>query len=333
MEALVTPLLQRLRRGASAVELVHVPHNLWPLRSSISHHGPLRISVLDSSFNPPTLAHLALANSPLPRTAYAHTVPGDSLCDYDAKLLLLSVRNADKSLKPTDATYLQRLEMIVLLAKDIIRYDQDGKSAGDANVAVAVIDEPTFVGKSGQLLSFFRQRLAELNGSPQPLSSDRSSSYAGLPIAFPPAPHLTFLQGLDTLERLFFSRYYPSEEAMRLSLCQFFSPDGDASRVVCARRIRRCAGLPEGSESRETQASMQEQSERERKFLASAQGYLDNGSITLIDIRKDEQTFSSTEVREKLCRGDDSWRKMTTNSIADYIVEQKLYIGRASDNE
>ena len=112
-------------------------HNLQlaaPLGSPNVYTRTLHISVLDASFNPPTLAHLALANSLPPQTSPGYPP------DFDARLLLLSVRNADKQLKPTDATYEQRIEMLVLLAHDLAR--SSARSVPDAapheaNVAVA----------------------------------------------------------------------------------------------------------------------------------------------------------------------------------------------------
>ncbi|SJL09787.1 uncharacterized protein ARMOST_13168 [Armillaria ostoyae] len=81
-------------------------------------HGA-KVLILDSSFNPPTLAHLALARC------------GN---DYDARILMLSTTNADKKLAPGDATLAQRQSMMALLGFHI-----------------AVIDEPTFVGKARRL--------------------------------------------------------------------------------------------------------------------------------------------------------------------------------------
>ena len=115
--------------------------------------------MLDSSFNPPTRAHLALAQSKppsrlKPTVTGTSGVPapfidirrfrgtetaidrdegkvnknGDSDEDYDARLLLLSIRNADKILKTSDASYSQRLEMMYLLAHEVGRRGTgDGK--------------------------------------------------------------------------------------------------------------------------------------------------------------------------------------------------------------
>jgi len=312
-------LLQRLQRGLSAVELVHVPHGRWPNQIRPSSR-PLRISVLDSSFNPPTLAHLALANSARPR--YSEISVGtitrrqsvslvdedDEDSDYDAKLLLLSVQNADKSLKPSDATYLQRLEMMVLLAKDIVHHGRRSSTADigqEANVAVAIINEPTFVGKSSTLHSFLRQRLADL--------ALPSSAHAVLTLT-PLAPQLTFLQGFDTLERLLSPRYYESEATMWQSLRHFFSSHGDNSRVVCARRVS-SIGRITGPGQKDCRS----------KTMAMAKEFIESGRIVLVDISEDEQTFSSSEVRDKIIRGDD-WQRMVSTMVAEYIVHHKLYI-------
>ncbi|KAJ6466595.1 hypothetical protein C8R47DRAFT_951775, partial [Mycena vitilis] len=173
---------------------------------------PLQISVLNSSFNPPTLAHLVLVNAPRP------SIGEDPGGEYDAKIYLLSVRNADRSLKPTDATYIQRLEMMLLPAQESV------ERAETYQVAIGIIDEPTFVGKASKLLVFMEHRLS------------------GLGVA-PPRPQLTFLLGMsDTLERVLAPRYYGSsptdpdaETKMYASLHRFFAPEHP--HRVCAARV------------------------------------------------------------------------------------------------
>ncbi|VDC07526.1 unnamed protein product [Peniophora sp. CBMAI 1063] len=182
-------LIKRVQSGASAFELVYRPSPSWPRSSPQSITGPPALAILDSSFNPPTRAHLALASA-------AGEAAG-------ARLLLLSVRNADKALAPGDATYAQRLAMMRLIAED-------------ADAAVGLVDAPTFVGKAGIL----REAYATLHGT-------KTSENPGL----------VFLLGLDTLERLLAHRYYGSPDAMHAALTRFFALDGDNASVVCARRL------------------------------------------------------------------------------------------------
>ena len=182
-------LIKRVQSGASAFELVYRPSTFWPRSSSQPVAASASLAILDSSFNPPTRAHLALASAAGEATG--------------AKLLLLSVRNADKALAPGDATYAQRMAMMRLMAED-------------ANAAVGLVDAPTFVAKA-KLLSDAYSALIESASAEK--------------------PGLVFLLGLDTLERLLAPRYYGSPEAMRAALAEFFSTEGDNASVVCARRF------------------------------------------------------------------------------------------------
>ena len=300
-------LLQRVQQGISNFELVYTPHPRWPnphpsLKQSATK-TPLRISVLDSSFNPPTLAHLGLTNSLPPDTA----INTDS--DYSAKLLLLSVKNADKTLKPGDARYEQRLEMMHLLAKSMqpLRAAATAQLTPEeaANAAIAIIDEPTFVGKSRVL----RQALARI----------LADTETPAPVVDIADVELTFLIGHDTLARLVSPRYYPSETAMLASLRAFLSADavgGDRSRVVSAQR-----SIPAGSNG--TEAEVEE--------LPYVREFLDAGRIAVIDMGGTLRAYSSTTVRRAVgSMGQDdgaagSWRRLVTADIAQYIVDEELY--------
>ncbi|KAF8150864.1 hypothetical protein B0H34DRAFT_666136 [Crassisporium funariophilum] len=311
-------LLQRLQQGLSQapVEFVYRPHPRWPFpHPSIQRqhlNRPLRISVLDSSFNPPTLAHLALANSQRP---FNQGIGNDGASDYDAKLLLLSVTNADKSLKTGDATYLQRLEMMALLAKHIESRTQPPPTSSQitsqslspeeiANVAIAIIDEPTFVGKSEALLKYLKD--ADFTPEQQ--------------------PELTFLVGLDTLERLFSPRYYASEPVMMSSLRKFLSPgpEGDNSRIVCAKRI----SAPPSPEITPNETA------EDIKAFTLANEFTDSGRIVIIHIGDSVSTYSSSAVRGAIGRfglgGSENqeslWRNFVLKDIADYVTKERLYV-------
>nr|VWO99393.1 Fatty acid synthase subunit alpha (EC [Includes: Acyl carrier, 3-oxoacyl-[acyl-carrier-protein] reductase (EC (Beta-ketoacyl reductase), 3-oxoacyl-[acyl-carrier-protein] synthase (EC (Beta-ketoacyl synthase)] [Ganoderma boninense] len=293
-------LLQRIQRGLSTVELVHTSHPRWPLPPGPSTSPTVQISVLDSSFNPPTLAHLALANAlpPPPRNAPSTLAPHD----FDARLLLLSVRNADKQLKAGDATYEQRMEMMVLLAQELAP-TLSQPLAREPNVAVAIIDEPTFVGKSAALLDFLRKRILDLHRSPGVIFKSPSHAL--------PSPKLTFLMGTDTIVRFFAHRYYPNERAMATSLRQFFSPDENDSRIICVRRTSGLSGAAEESVEIQIPDFIREIPPAER--------------ISFVDIGDEERTLSSSQVRVKLANREESWRSMLSPVLAHYIAEHCLY--------
>jgi nicotinamide-nucleotide adenylyltransferase len=90
--------------------------------------------ILDSSFNPPTNAHLALAKVSLTPDRKS-TV-----------LLLLAIQNADKAAKP--ATFDHRLEMMQLLAQQI-------EKTSSASALIAISKHPRFVDKARDVTKAF----------------------------------------------------------------------------------------------------------------------------------------------------------------------------------
>lgn len=299
--------LSRLRRRLSTVELVYTSHERWPLPRLPFPGERLNISVLDSSFNPPTLAHLALANTPFPASFRNASSDNDV---FHAKLLLLSVRNVDKSLKPSDATYAQRLEMMISLIKDITpdgtptsrnkgcRDEIEVSPPDEANVAVGIIDEPTFVGKSQVLLEFLRGRLQAF-----PLTEGG--------IVHSPKPKLTFLVGTDTLGRLFAPRYYSSEQAMQQSLQSFFTSKDDGSRILCGRRA--------------TSGSEVTDEEEEQRVASLAKEYIESSHIALVDLDESIRSLSSSEVRRLISNKEIAWSSAVARDVAGYITQHSLY--------
>lgn len=190
---------------------------------------------------------------------------------------------------PGDATYVQRLEMMYLLSLDI-----------NDNVAIAIIDQPIFVGKSTILHSFLRSRLASLHLS---LSAGTEAIHR---------PKLTFLMGFDTLVRLFSPKYYASEEEMTGLLQDFLSPEGQDCRIICARRVN--VTIDEAVQKR---------------VMTTFREFIDRDRIHFLNIGKDEQSFSSTDVRATVAAGMDNWGRQVTDHIADYIIENRLYASNA----
>ncbi|KAF8322561.1 hypothetical protein DL93DRAFT_2071395 [Clavulina sp. PMI_390] len=289
------------------------------------------ISVLDSSFNPPTLAHLALAL--LPPIAPSSSQPPPSSHAY---ILLLSVRNADKQLKPGDPTLAQRVQMMILLAQAIHARLIDaragsGRGGPSPCIMVAVIDEPTFVGKSQKLVRYFRSQLqlgTESALGPEPTGTTLHDQ--------PIPPRLTFIVGWDTIIRVFNVKYYGTREAMNASLGLFFKDD--RSSMVCARRSTAQLQSPR-SESENASARKEEEEEEEAAFLGSddVKEYVESGVVKMVDLDGEVASLSSTLVRASMARnegdndegrhqdGDD----MLVPTIAEYIRREGLYLSSA----
>jgi len=155
-----------------------------PLLSILSTHPPSPLPpppktlyILDSSFNPPTLAHLSLCTTALHHDPRAQPGP-------KRLLLLLAINNADKA--PQPAPLEQRLAMMGVFAREVVARMPVGK-AEDVSVDVGVTKEPCFHGKA---------RVVE-----------ESARYAD-PVSGA-APEQVLLVGFDTLTRLLDPSYYP----------------------------------------------------------------------------------------------------------------------------
>ncbi|KAL2265120.1 hypothetical protein VTJ83DRAFT_6220 [Remersonia thermophila] len=165
---------------------------------------PRTIVVLDSSFNPPTRAHLSMATTAILDLAHKHNEPLSTV----RLLLLLSVNNADKSVKP--AAFDKRLAMMWAFAADVLdsvgtqakrvppmaaegRRGQELPDGGEGlSVDIGLTTVPYFHEKSALLA---KERY--YHGGADDLSGSRH----------PPPDHV-FLVGYDTLIRIFNPKYY-----------------------------------------------------------------------------------------------------------------------------
>jgi nicotinamide-nucleotide adenylyltransferase len=154
--------------------------------------------------------------------------------------------------------------------------------AHEVNAAVGLVDAPAFVYKAGILRA-----------------------------ALPVGAQLTFVQGIDTLERFLAPRYYGdgSITAMHTAMRRFFAPDGGNSRIICTRRVVERAD-PQG----------------ESTILEAAREWVEANRIDIVDIDNELQSLSSSEVRAKVRDKDSSWRLMVPIGIAEYIEEHNLYL-------
>ncbi|KAK4683961.1 nicotinamide-nucleotide adenylyltransferase, partial [Tremellales sp. Uapishka_1] len=230
----------------TSLEIVYKSSPSWPYpsspaSSSASHLTP-HIAILDSSFNPPTTAHLSISLSSFPSLPTPHA--------YTSRLLLFSLRNVDKKLRanPTssEATIAQRIEMMILHAKAM------EKRAPHEPIAVGLLNEPTFVGKS----RIVREYLAKGNE----------------------ATRLTFLIGSDTLIRFFDEKYYPPGQMDGLLRGYFESGSG----VVNVRR-----GEDQVEEEMVGREGVKEWVENGAlRFLGDAEITLDGGGVSSSRVRK-----------------------------------------------
>ncbi|KAL8867799.1 MAG: hypothetical protein Q9174_005426, partial [Haloplaca sp. 1 TL-2023] len=135
--------------------------------------SPKTLHVLDSSFNPPTRAHLRIALSALRSTNYPKP---------QRLLLLLATQNADKAPKP--APFEHRLAMMTLFAQDIVdQQEHDSPLAVD----VGVTKKP-----------YYNDKAVAIEESHEYEDQDTGQQ-----------PEQVHLLGFDSLIRLLDTKYYP----------------------------------------------------------------------------------------------------------------------------
>ena len=144
---------------------------------------PRILYVLDSSFNPPTRAHLRIASS-----ALLERLEPDSRL-----LLLLATQNADKPSKP--ALFEDRLTMMELFANDL-----------RSHLATSTASQ-------GQTSSMEHIPAIDIGVTKKPYFIDKASAIEASGI-YPAPLEQVHLTGYDTLIRIFNAKYYPPEHTL-----------------------------------------------------------------------------------------------------------------------
>ncbi|MCJ1308369.1 hypothetical protein MMC25_002022 [Agyrium rufum] len=255
-------------------------------RLSPSSQSPL-VYVLDSSFNPPTLAHARIALSAL--SSYHASQPKPPRL-----LLLLAVQNADKGVKPEP--FEKRLALMTTFAEDLHEsfssQDSDPSKArvkADLAIDVGVTKHPYFTDKAAAISS--------------------SGAYGAPPI------EQVHLVGFDTLIRLFNTKYYPPEHTLD-SLGDLFK--NHRLRVTYrtgsdwGERAEQYAYLQDIKDGkRESEGGKAEWAEK----IEMVEGRQASGGI-----------ISSTRIREAVQSHDEELvRQLCTSRVAQAIFEDGLY--------
>ena len=145
---------QRFNIVTTVSQTKHAASSALDLSAPSISKPPKTLFILDSSFNPPTKAHLSLATSAL-RSAqsrqHAFKSNSNETPDYYYSppfrlLLLFSVHNATKA--PAPAAFEQRLAMMYLSAIDFVDLCQNEQ---DFEVDVGITSEPYYSDKSAAI--------------------------------------------------------------------------------------------------------------------------------------------------------------------------------------
>jgi nicotinamide-nucleotide adenylyltransferase len=182
------------------LQTIH-PHNLTPQPATPptneeTQTQPKTLLILDSSFNPPSIAHQNLATTALHKTSTSiSSTPGPHRL-----LLLFSTMNADKA--PSAAPFDQRLTLMTIFAVDLLKSLQTHPQSQDYTIPAIDIGITT--------APYYSDKSLAITDSPEGQSW------------YPSKPQHIHLLGFDTLTRFFAPKYYQSFSPPLSALAPYF---------------------------------------------------------------------------------------------------------------
>jgi nicotinamide-nucleotide adenylyltransferase len=266
--------------------------------ASASATQPRTLYILDSSFNPPSTAHLTLATSALQQHAPTEQAPYRFL-------LLFSTHNADKA--PSPASFVQRIALMTVFAEDLSRHLKSGTPPRGGDIADISID---------------------IGLTKEPYYSDKSAAIeAAQPPFYSSRPIHVHLVGYDTLIRFCNPKYYPKYDPPLSALRPFF----EAGHKL---RVTQRPADPEDASSSEF-GTVQEQErylQRLRDGDEEDAGFVPAwGKQMDMAPAEDGVGVSSTRVRNAAKDGKwDEVDELCTGGVAAWIGDQALYSEDAS---
>ena len=259
---------------------------------------PRTLYILDSSFNPPSIAHLTLAASALKDHAPAEKSP------YRL-LLLFSTHNADKA--PSPASFVQRIALMTVFAEDLSRHLRSKQWSQDAHVADMSID---------------------IGLTKEPYYSDKSAAIKDTkPPSYSSSPIHVHLVGYDTLIRFCNPKYYPKHDPPLSALKPFF----DAGHKL---RVTQRPTDPSDASSSEfgTVEEQQKYLHRLRDGDEEDAGFVPAWGKN-IDMTQPEDGVGVSSTRVRNAAKDGKWDEVSelcTEGVAAWIKDQALYSEDAS---
>lgn len=294
---------------------------------------PKTLFILDSSFNPPSIAHAALAQSAFLDDCNSSSQPSQQQkekkeYEFPHRLLLLfAVTNADKIAAP--ASFEHRLAMMTCFARDLqdffasLTEKQKGKEQQKE-------DEQ-------QQQRFHHHPMAiDIGVTKYPFYTDKSRAIESE--GYPTHPRHIHLLGYDTLTRIFTAKYYIQQKFdPPFAALQPYFDKGYELRVTL--RPTSSSSSSAGPASSVEKKKEKEKEDQKTSFLCNLtdpQGEMQkNGAqalwarqIEFVSPQDAEMGVSSTRIREAVKRGE--WevvRELCTPRVARWVEREGLYLG------
>jgi nicotinamide-nucleotide adenylyltransferase len=287
LRALLPELESSLHSFTSSASKFRVVRTVNPTSTQ-----PKTLYILDSSFNPPSRAHLSLATSALSNPAASDEKP------YRL-LLLFSTHNADKA--PSPASFVQRIALMTVFAQDLSHTLKKSLSQDSNDVDVSI----------------------DIGLTKEPYYSDKSSAIeTTTPCFYLSSPCHVHLVGYDTLIRFCNPKYYKDSTPPLSALAPFFDA-GHKLRVTQRPCDAEDSSSKEFGDVKDQEAYLRalREGEWEEKGFERKWGR----RIDMVGAG-DGVGISSTRVRRAAKEGD--WGLvdgLCTKGVAEWVRDQGLY--------
>lgn len=311
---------------------------------------PKTLFILDSSFNPPSIAHAALAQSAfLDDCNSSSQQPSQQQkekkeYEFPHRLLLLfAVTNADKIAAP--ASFEHRLAMMTCFARDLQDSFASLKEKGQGQEQEQQKEEQKQHKDENekQKEKQHHPMAIDIGVTKYPFYTDKSraiESEEGQKF-YPTHPRHIHLLGYDTLTRIFTAKYYIQQNFNPpFAALQPYFDKGYELRVTLRPDSTSSSSSSAGPASSSSSSSVEKEKEDQKtsflQTLTNPQGEMQkNGAqalwarqIEFVSPQYAEMGVSSTRIREAVKKGE--WeivRELCTPRVAGWVEREGLYLG------
>lgn len=302
---------------------------------------PKTLFILDSSFNPPSVAHAALARSAFLDDCNSFSSSQPSQEQKEKKeyefphrlLLLFAVTNADKIAAP--ASFEHRLAMMTVFARDL--QDSFAKDVQKEKGQEQGQQKEEQQQKEKQQRSHHQPMAIDIGVTKHPFYTDKSRAIESEGYLYHPGTHPRHIHllGYDTLTRFFTAKYYIQQDfdPPFVALEPYFDK-GHELRVTLRPTSPSAPGV--SSVEKEKEKEKEDQKNSFLQTLTDPKGEMQkNGArakwarqIEFVPPHDAEMGVSSTRIREAVGKGE--WevvRELCTPRVARWVEREGLYLG------
>lgn len=310
---------------------------------NLSLPPPKTLFILDSSFNPPSIAHAALAQSAFLDDCNSSSQPSQQQQQKEKKeyefphrlLLLFAVTNADKIAAP--ASFEHRLAMMTVFARDLQDFFAKDSQKEKGQEQEQQKDEQQQKKDENEQQRCHPMAI-DIGVTKHPFYTDKSRAIESEGYLYHPGTHPRHIHllGYDTLTRFFTAKYYIQQDfdPPFVALEPYFDK-GHELRVTLRPDSTSHSAAP-GVSSSVDNVEEEDQKTSFLQTLKDPKGEMQkNGArakwarqIEFVSPHDAEIGVSSTRIREAVGKGE--WevvRELCTPRVAGWVEREGLYLG------